>query len=255
MEKHKFPFTFNTETTINIADDQELMLQMVETGFDSTFIGIETPEEQSLNACNKTQNKNRDMIESVVKIQQAGMKVSGGFIIGFDSDSPGVFQRQIDFIQKSGIVIAMVGLLNAPKNTRLYDRLEAENRITDESTGNNTDLFMNFKPKMDQIDLLAGYRKIISNIYGIKPYYKRIRQLLLNYNRKYARKAKINLTQLRAFFKSVLIIGIFRKGRREYWKLLIWTLFKRPRHFAEAVTFAVYGYHYRYVYGLSKKNS
>ena len=137
----------------------------------------------------------------------------------------------------------------------MYDRLEAENRITDQSTGNNTDLFMNFKPKMDQIDLLAGYKKIISNIYGIKPYYKRIRKLLLNYNRKNARKARINLIQLRAFFKSVLIIGMIWKGRREYWKLLIWTLLKRPRHFAEAVTFAVYGYHYRYVYGLSKKNS
>ncbi|MFC2113014.1 B12-binding domain-containing radical SAM protein [Bacteroidota bacterium] len=255
MQRHKFPFTFNTETTINLADDPELMSLMVETGFDGTFIGIETPEEQSLQACNKTQNKNRDMIESVVKIQKAGMKVSGGFIVGFDSDSPGVFQRQIDFIQKSGIVIAMVGLLNAPKNTRLYERLEAENRITDESTGNNTDLFMNFKPKMDQIDLLAGYKKIISNIYGIKPYYKRIRQLLLNYNRKYAGKARISLTQLGAFFKSILIIGMFQKGRREYWKLLIWTLFKRPRLFAEAITLAVYGYHYRNVYGLSKKNS
>ncbi|MBL7111173.1 MAG: hypothetical protein ISS19_04450 [Bacteroidales bacterium] len=112
MQRHKFPFTFNTETTINLADDPELMSLMVETGFEATFIGIETPEEQSLQACNKTQNKNRDMIESVVKIQHAGMKVSGGFIVGFDSDSPGVFQRQIDFIQKSGIVIAMVGLLN-----------------------------------------------------------------------------------------------------------------------------------------------
>ncbi|MFC2081256.1 B12-binding domain-containing radical SAM protein [Bacteroidota bacterium] len=254
MQRHKFPFTFNTETTINLSDDQELMSLMVETGFDGTFIGIETPEEQSLQACNKVQNKNRNMIESVKKIQKAGMKVSGGFIVGFDSDSPGVFQRQIDFIQKSGIVSAMVGLLNAPKNTRLYERLEAENRITDESTGNNTDLFMNFKPKMDQIDLLAGYKNIISNIYGIKPYYQRVRKLLMIYNRKYSRKARVNLSQLKALFKSMLIIGMLKKGRREYWKLLIWTLFKRPRHFAEAVTLAVFGYHYRNVYGLSNKD-
>ena len=102
---------------------------------DDNFIGIETPEETSLNECNKVQNKNRDLIGSIKNIQQAGLQVSGGFIVGFDNDSPSVFQRQIDFIQQSGIVSAMVGLLNAPKNTRLYRRLEAEKRLTIEATG------------------------------------------------------------------------------------------------------------------------
>jgi len=114
MQSHNYPFKFNTETSINLADDEELMQLMVETGFTSTFVGIETPEEKSLQECQKSQNKNRDLLQSVKKIQHAGMQVSGGFIVGFDSDTPSIFQRQIDFIQQSGIVSAMVGLLNAP---------------------------------------------------------------------------------------------------------------------------------------------
>ena len=255
MQIHKYPFTFNTETSINLADDEQLMSLMVKTGFKSTFIGIETPEEKSLHDCNKVQNINRDLLQSVIKIQKAGLQVSGGFIVGFDSDTPGVFQRQIDFIQKSGIVSAMVGLLNAPKNTRLYERLEAENRLTTEATGNNTDLSMNFIPKMNHIELLKGYKNIIHNIYTTKPYYKRIRQLLLNYNRPYNRQTKINFSLLSAFFKSVFIIGLLNKGRSEYWKLIIWTLFNRPGSIVDAITYTVYGYHYQTVYGLRNKNT
>jgi radical SAM superfamily enzyme YgiQ (UPF0313 family) len=253
MQIHNYPFVFNTETSINLADDEQLMAMMVETGFTSTFIGIETPEEKSLHDCNKVQNKNRDLLQSVIKIQKAGMQVTGGFIVGFDSDTPGVFQRQIDFIQKSGIVSAMVGLLNAPKNTRLYERLKAENRLTTEATGNNTDFSMNFIPKMNYFELLKGYKEIIHNIYATKPYYKRIRQLLLNYNRLNNRRADINFSLLIAFLKSVVIIGLLNKGRSEYWKLLVWTLFNRPGSFVDAITYTVYGYHYQTVYGLRKK--
>jgi radical SAM superfamily enzyme YgiQ (UPF0313 family) len=254
MHKHKYPFTFNTETSINLADDEKLMSLMVETGFNSTFIGIETPEEKSLHDCNKVQNKNRNLLQSVKKIQKAGLQVSGGFIVGFDSDTPTVFQRQIDFIQQSGIVSAMVGLLNAPKNTKLYERLEAENRLTTEATGSNTDLSMNFIPKMNYHELLEGYKKIIQNIYTAKPYYKRIRQLLLNYKRLHARQKKIEFSYLSAFIKTIIIIGIINKGRGEYWKFFIWTLLRRPGLFMDAMTFAVYGYHFRTVYGLRGNN-
>jgi radical SAM superfamily enzyme YgiQ (UPF0313 family) len=255
MEVHNNPFTFNTETSINLADDDELLSLMVKAGFSSTFIGIETPDEQSLQECNKSQNKNRDLLASVKKIQQAGMQVSGGFIVGFDSDTPGVFQRQIDFIQKSGIVSAMVGLLNAPKNTKLYARMEAENRLTTEASGNNTDASMNFTPKMDQQELQDGYRRIIRSIYSVKPYYKRIRELLLNYKRIYAGHNRIELTSIAGFIRSLVIIGILNKGRGEYWKFLIWTLVNRPGSFIDAVTFSVYGYHFRTIYGLRGKNN
>ena len=250
MQQHKYPFSFTFESSINLADDKELMTLLVETGFSSTFIGIETPDEKSLNYCNKTQNRNRDLLASVKKIQQAGIQVAGGFIVGFDSDTPSVFQRQIDFIQQSGIVSAMVGLLNAPKNTRLYRQLEAENRITTEATGNNTDSSMNFLPKMDHNELMQGYRQIIQNIYSIRPYYKRVRQLLLNYNQISLADKKISFSMMNAFLKSSFVIGILNSGRREYWKLIFWTLFNRPRLITDAITCTVYGYHFRTVYGL-----
>ena len=254
MQSHKHPFKFNTETSINLADDEELMQLMVETGFTSTFVGIETPEEKSLQECNKSQNKNRDLLQSVKKIQNAGMQVSGGFIVGFDSDTPSVFQRQIDFIQQSGIVSAMVGLLNAPKNTKLYERLEAENRLTTESSGNNTDSSMNFIPKMNPAELLDGYKKIITSIYSPKPYYQRIRQCLNNYRRPKTGKGKVQLNYLTGFVKSIFIIGLASNGRREYWKFMLWTLFRRPGLMVDAITYAVYGYHFRTVYGLRDKS-
>ena len=255
MQTHKYPFTFNIQSSINLADDEELMLVMAETGFTSTFVGIETPDEKSLQECNKSQNKNRDLLHSVKKIQNAGIQVSGGFIVGFDTDTPSVFQKQIDFIQQSGIVSAMVGLLNAPKNTTLYKRLKAENRLTAESSGNNTDSSMNFVPIMNPQELLDGYRKIIQNIYATKPYYKRIRQFLINYRQIPTVQKKMEFSYLVSFFKTVFVIGIVKRGRSEYWKLLIWTLFRRPALLKDALTFAVYGYHFRTVYGLNSINN
>jgi radical SAM superfamily enzyme YgiQ (UPF0313 family) len=255
MQGHNFPFTFNTEASINLADDPVLLRLMAETGFVSVFVGIETPDENSLQECNKVQNKNRDLLYSVSKIQRAGLLVSGGFIVGFDSDPPSVFQKQIDFIQQSGIVSAMVGLLNAPKNTKLYDRLEAEDRIVSEPTGSNTDLSLNFIPRMNPHELIAGYKRIIQEIYTTKPYYKRLRRLLLNYKPYNARPVRINLATLRAFIKSIFIIGMANNGRRDYWKLILWTLFRRPKLMADAIEYTIYGYHYRAVYGLLNKNS
>jgi len=258
MQKHDYPFNFNIQSSINLADDLELMKLMTETGFDSAFIGIETPAEQSLTECNKAQNTNRDMLSSIKTIQNAGIQLSGGFIVGFDSDLPGIFQRQIDFIQQSGIVSAMIGLLNAPKNTKLYKRLKAENRLTTESSGNNADFSMNFRPKMQASVFLDGYKKIISDIYTAKPFYKRVRKSLLNYKKQHSRRKNLRFSYLIAFFKSILIIGILNRGQKEFWKNLLWTLFRRPGLFIEAVTMSVYGYHFRTVYGLgnskTKKN-
>ena len=104
----------------------------------------------------------------------------------------------------------MVGLLNAPKNTKLYDRLEAENRIVSEPTGSNTDLSLNFIPRMNPHELLEGYKRIIHEIYTTKPYYKRLRRLLLNYRPYNVRPARINFATLRAFLKSIFIIGVIK---------------------------------------------
>ena len=255
MKLHNHPFSFNAQTSINLADDNRLLTMMREAGFTSTFIGIETPVEESLHGCHKVQNENRNLLENVKQIQKAGLQVSGGFIVGFDSDTSTVFQRQIDFIQKSGIVSAMVGLLNAPKNTQLYRQMEEENRLTVDATGSNTDFTMNFIPKMDHRKLMEGYRHIINNIYKEKPYYKRVRELLLNYKPVKIGKSNINLARLRAFFKSIFVLGMLNKGRFEYWKFIIWTIVNKPKLLVDAITFSVYGYHFRAVYGLRQAHS
>lgn len=254
MRLHHHPFSFSAQTSINLADDDSLMTMMRESGFTSTFIGIETPVEESLQSCHKAQNENRNLLEDVKQIQKAGIQVSGGFIVGFDSDTPTVFQRQINFIQKSGIVSAMVGLLNAPKNTKLYEQMKKENRLTVDATGSNTDFTMNFIPKMDSRKLLDGYRHIINNIYKEKPYYKRVRELLVNYKPLKMGKSKVDFTRIKAFFKSIFILGILKKGRFEYWKFMAWTIRNKPKLFINAITFAVYGYHFRTVYGLTQSN-
>jgi radical SAM superfamily enzyme YgiQ (UPF0313 family) len=252
MQSHHYPFTFTSQVSINLADDEELLSDMVKAGFSAAFIGIETPEETALKDCNKVQNRNRDLLRNVKKIQNAGIDVSAGFIVGFDSDTPAVFQRQTEFIQQSGIVSAMVGLLNAPKHTKLYNRLEAENRLTTEPTGSNTDYTMNFIPAMDKHVLVNGYKSIIRNIYAVKPYYQRLREFLTNYNPKHAKTKKVEFINIIAFFKTIVIIGMINRGRGEYWKLVFWTLWNRPALFMDAMTYAVYGYHYRTVFGLRK---
>ena len=138
-QKQTQGFQFITEASINLADDDELMRMMTAAGFKSVFVGIETPDELGLAECHKTQNIHRSLIDSVKKLQRFGLQVMGGFIVGFDSDTPAIFQKQIDFIQKSGIVTAMVGLLQAPYGTQLYRRMQAEGRLNEEMTGDNTD--------------------------------------------------------------------------------------------------------------------
>jgi hypothetical protein len=228
------------------------MSLMTQSGFNSVFVGVETPEQNALEECNKVQNKNRNLLQNIKKMQQSGLQVTAGFIVGFDSDTPSVFQRQIDFIQQSGIVSAMVGLLNAPKNTGLYKRLKAENRLLNETSGNNTDTSINFIPKMDNQELLDGYRKIIKDVYSIKPFYQRIRKSLIDFRPKSKGTYPISFTNIMAFIRSILVIGIIHKGRSDYWKLLFWCLFSHPRMVAPAITYTIYGYHYRKIFGLMK---
>ncbi|HSB33491.1 MAG TPA: radical SAM protein, partial [Nitrospirota bacterium] len=181
MEERGHPFELSTEASINLADDEELMQLMVRAGFDTVFVGIETPNEESLAECSKIQNRNRDLIESVKKIQRAGLEVQAGFIVGFDKDPITIFERLISFIQESGIATAMVGLLNAPKGTKLYNRLLSEGRLVKAATGDNTDFSINFVPKMPPEVLLSGYRRIVHTIYSPKYFYARVREFLREY--------------------------------------------------------------------------
>ncbi|MBN2253230.1 MAG: B12-binding domain-containing radical SAM protein, partial [Kosmotogaceae bacterium] len=181
MKDRKYPFVLNTEASIDLSDDDELMKLMVDANFGTVFVGIETTEEESLVECGKYQNRNRDLLSSVRKMQEFGLQVQGGFIVGFDHDKPSVFRNMINFIQKSGIVTAMVGVLTAPTGTRLFLRLKDENRIASEFSGNNTSILTNIVPKMGLNNLVDGYYKILKNIYAPKPYRQRVITFLKNY--------------------------------------------------------------------------
>jgi radical SAM superfamily enzyme YgiQ (UPF0313 family) len=251
MKQKKYPFHFLTEASINLSDDEELMQLMVKAGFRKVFIGIETPNEDSLAECNKYQNKNRDLIACVKKIQDAGLEVQGGFIVGFDNDPPSIFERQISFIQKSGIVTAMVGLLNAPRGTRLYYRLKKENRLLKDTSGDNTDCSLNFIPKMNVEALINGYKKILHTIYSPKYYYERVMKFLKEYRPEQLKtRTSLKYSYFKAFLKSIWVLGIMGKERLYYWRLVSWTLIRRPRFLSLAISFAIYGFHFRKIAGI-----
>ncbi|MEW6141564.1 MAG: B12-binding domain-containing radical SAM protein [Chloroflexota bacterium] len=242
-----YPFVYSTEASINMADDDELMRLMVEAGFNTVFIGIETPNEASLAECGKGQNQNRELVDSVRKIQNCGLEVQGGFIVGFDHDPVSIFKSQINFIQKSGIVTAMVGLLQALPETRLYQRLKGEKRLVENATGNNTDCSLNFIPKMSHETLINGYRHILDTIYAPKQYYERVRTFLKVYRPRYHGRPRLGMHQVRALFQSMWVLGLKEKERVYYWKLFFAGIFRHPRAFPLSITLAIYGYHFRKV--------
>jgi radical SAM superfamily enzyme YgiQ (UPF0313 family) len=248
QKERKYPFGLFTEASINLADDDELLRLMVTAGFDSVFVGVETPNDDSLAECHKGQNRDRDLVASVRKIQNHGLQVQGGFIIGFDNDPPSIFKSQINFIQKSGIVTAMVGLLNAPRGTRLYQRLKKEDRLREDFSGDNTDCSLNFIPKMDKGMLINGYRHILNTIYSPNRYYERIKTFLKEFKPK--RKKRISQLQfwhILAFLRSIWFLGVADGERWHYWRFFVSTLLKRPRSFPMSMALAVYGFHFRKV--------
>jgi radical SAM superfamily enzyme YgiQ (UPF0313 family) len=247
MKEKKHPFYFYTEASIDLADDPGLMELMVRAGFEEVFIGIETPYEESHAESGKLQNRNRDLLASVKCIQRAGLQVHGGFIVGFDSDCPAIFDRQILFIQESGIVTAMVGILMALRGTRLHKRLHQEGRLLGKASGNNTGIALNFIPRMDAKALIDGYRTILETIYSPKNYYQRVISLLSVYRPLRLGKFRLQAGYVGALFKSIMFLGLIGKERLYFWKLFFWSLARRPRLFPLAITYAIYGFHFRKV--------
>jgi len=241
---------FNSQVSMNLADDPELMRQMASAGFDNVFVGIETPDEDALAACNKKQNLGRDIVEDVKRIQRAGIEVNAGFIVGFDSDTSSTFQRQIDLIQKSGIVTAMVGMLQAPAGTRLYARMVREQRLIGEMTGDNVDGSTNLVPCMGLDSLREHHRALLRHLYAPKQYYRRVRTFLREFKVPEVRQ-RVDLQRLLALARSALRLGIIGRERFHYWQLLAWTAFARPRLLSRAVTLAIYGFHFRRIVELN----
>ena len=241
---------FSTQASVNLADDPELMRMMSQAGFDTVFVGIETPSEGSLEECSKKQNLNRDLAADTRRLQHAGLQVQGGFILGFDSDSPSAPQRLVEFIQKSGIVMAMVGLLQALPGTRLHERMLRAGRLEEGGSGDNVDGSTNIIPLAGREGLRRAYRDLLERLYAPKAYYRRVRTLLREY-RPPKLKARLDVgfigSQALAFARSVVRLGIVGRERLEYWKLVTWTLVRRPRLLPMAVTLAIYGYHFRMI--------
>ncbi|MGA2540805.1 MAG: B12-binding domain-containing radical SAM protein [Verrucomicrobiota bacterium] len=237
---------FLTEASVNLVDDAELCALMVEAGFTKVFVGIETPSAEALEECRKLQNRGRDLVEAVRVLQQRGLEVMGGFIVGFDSDKSDVFKRQFEFIQRSGVVTAMVGLLTALPQTRLYNRLKTEGRLEAETSGNNTDSALNFKPKLSREFLQSGYRDLMKRLYEPKVYYQRVRTFL-QHHKTTAPSLRLSPADFMAFLKSLWLLGIWYRGRAAYWRFFLGTLLRRPRQFRRAIEFAIVGYHFRRV--------
>jgi len=251
-------FDFITEASLNLADDTELMQLMKDAGFSSVFLGVETPDESGLIASNKLQNTRRSLLESVATIQSYGMQVMGGFILGFDTDKEDIFDRMVEFIQKSGIPIAMVGLLQAMPGTQLFHRLRREGRIVDAGGGNNTFCDrLNFLPRMDSAKLVEGYREVLKKIYSCEAYYERVKIYLSRAHPKPAKRAAgeragkqpreawMTRNNLRALVNSIVRQGVFGRHRWSYWKFLAEAATRYRQCFGAAMTLAVMGYHFQ----------
>ena len=252
-ENEAFGFNFITEASLNLADDQELMQLMKDANFKSVFLGIETPDESGLIASNKLQNTKRSLLESVATIQSYGMQVMGGFILGFDTDREDIFDRMVDFIQKAGIPIAMVGLLQAMPGTQLFRRLRGEGRIVDEDAGNNTGGHLNFLPRMDATRLVEGYQSVLKRIYSCEAYYERVRLYLSRTQPKPEKLPRgqrekkgpplMTRENMRALANSIVRQGVFGRAKWSYWKFLAAAATRYRHCFAAAMTLAVMGYH------------
>lgn len=245
----KVEVPFRTQVTINIADDQELMDLMIEAGFRGIFIGIETPEEESLISCKKKQNTKRDLIENVKTLQQSGFDVYAGLIVGFDTDTSDIFQKQIDFIQESGLVVALVNILKTPPGTELYKRMEREGRLLEENL-DGREGEADFVPTMGVDVLYRGFQEVVQYIYDPEHLYERIITFLKQY--RLPKNPGLSIKALRKdagpFLKSVYYLGIIENGRTYYWKLLLWTILNRPALFPLAIELWILTYHYRKIY-------
>src|ERR1041384_2025657 len=245
QKRNGYPFSLLTESSVNLADDEALLVDMREAGFRRGFLGIETPVEESLKEGQKSQNRG-NLLDSVEKIQSYGMEVMAGFIVGFDNDPIDVFQRQVDFIRRSAIPLAMVGLLNALPETQLWKRLEREQRLLGEATGNNTECTFNFKTRMDPAVLIHGYQSIMRTIYSPREYYERV---LLSFRRTAAEGGQPNhyslISGFAALSRIILKLGVVDRERKEFWRFFTHTLIKHRDRVAESLRHAAMGYHCR----------
>jgi radical SAM superfamily enzyme YgiQ (UPF0313 family) len=246
QKKNGYPFSLLTEASVNLADDDELLVAMKDAGFRRVFLGIETPVEESLKEAQKSQNRG-NLLDSVRKIQSRGMEVMAGFIVGFDNDPEDIFERQIEFIRQSAIPMAMVGMLNALPDTQLWRRLEREGRLLgNDATGNNTLSSLNFIPRMDAETLQAGYQRIMRTIYRPSEYYRRALDSLQRTPQDVAEAHQYHgLKAVTAFLRITFHLGVLDAERREFWRFFIKALRTHNDRMTEFLRHAAMAYHFR----------
>ena len=247
QESHGRPFTFSTEASVDLAEDEELLSLMARAGFTMAFVGIETPVVESLASARKRTNLGISLQDSVRRIQESGIEVTAGFILGFDTDPEDVAKRQIAFIQESGIATAMVGLLTALPKTSLQRRLAAEGRLLSESSGDNTHMLrLNFVPKMEASLLVDAYAEVLTNIYDPKRYFERCKVLLSRLPRR--SKASSGVVAERSLLENVRALlfsfarQAFSRYGRQYLRFLAITILCRPWALAKAFEKAILGF-------------
>ena len=253
-EKNRYPFYYGIETSINLADDEELLQMMKDVDFRLVFVGIETPEDDVLEKVNKKINMNRSVVEATDKISSYGMVVNAGFIIGFDNESNQTAKKMIGCIQDTGICTAMLGLLYALPNTQLTRRLQMEGRLFEEFsifTDNKTQIDqassgLNFITVRPRVDILRDFVDVLKYIYDPEHYYERIIRTCLNLNvtNKYRHNFSKTLKNLRSFIRIVSQIGFNRKTGKVFWKMFFTVLLKNPKALEWAVSLSAMFIHF-----------
>jgi radical SAM superfamily enzyme YgiQ (UPF0313 family) len=223
QEQHGWPFPLYTEVSLDLALRDHLVEAMVKANFMAVFVGIESPKKEALIETKKFQNLRMDPLDSIHSLQRRGLWVMGGFIIGFDSDTQGVFREQHTFIERSAIPWAMAGFLQAPPTTALFDRLKLEGRLDFQSGATSNFSVPNFRTVLPLPVLVRGYRSTLSSLYEAGTFYERAFRSLLYWKVRRSQHApRLSVTyKLGTFFRSLWIQGVRSTYRRAYWKFLV----------------------------------
>ena len=250
QKRNAYPIEMMTEVTLNIAQDDELLQLMREANFTTIFVGIESPRAASLQETHKTQNLRESILDSVHRIQRAGMEVMAGMIVGFDHDDPSIFDEQFHFIQAARIPVSMTGMLNAVPKTPLYERLKKAGRLIAESVGDQF-VFTNIVPQgMSRVQLYEGYKHLLQRLYSYRNYRRRVMQLILNKGSQFETRLVASGQDLR-ILPRVVWHCMLRATPRRAWltlSLVVETALRRPRALRDAITFALIHKHlYEYM--------
>jgi len=265
-QKHDYPFYFTTEASVNLADDEELLQLMKDCDFRYVFLGIETPEDETLAISQKNQNVNKPVEDAVLKLLSYGIISNGGYIIGFDSESPQIAENMITSIQKSGICMAMIGLLYALPNTQLTRRLHAEGRLFQLASRtvsaadiDQTTSGLNFVTTTPRIEILSNYIKVIDSVFHPKNYYHRVVYTSLKIRPKYRHKPdfKTWLIYMRSFLRVCKVAGFSSKTGLLYWKMFFTVILRNPKGIEAAVNLAAMFIHFQkqkdYIISITKE--